>query len=382
MTIVVVCDVLGEENNGTTIAAINLVRTLIAKGHNVRVVCPDEFRRGHPGFYIVPKLNVGPFNGYVEKSGVAIAKVDRETLRQALDGADAVHIITPFFLSRAALKMAKEMNIPVTAGFHCQAENFSNHIFLMNSHGFNNKVYKYFYKHFYKDVDCVHYPSQFIRETFEKECGHKPNGRVISNGVNTRFQKRETKKPVEMQDRFVILFTGRYSREKSHEVLIKAVSLSRYSDKIQLIFAGQGPLENKLRKLSQKLLKIQPVFKFFGRDEMVDVINYADLYVHPAEVEIEAIACLEAIACGTVPVIADSKRSATRFFALDENNLFRSNDPGDLADKIDYWLEDAERREKRSIEYSGYSKKFAQDYCMNEMERMICETVESKKVAD
>ena len=381
MTIVVVCDVLGEENNGTTIAAMNLVRMLIAKGHNVRVVCPDEFRRGQPGFYIVPRLNVGPFNGYVEKNGVAIAKVDRETLRQALDGADAVHIITPFFLSRAALKMAKEMNIPVTAGFHCQAENFSNHIFLMNSHGFNNKVYKYFYKHFYKDVDCVHYPSQFIRETFETECGHKPNGRVISNGVNTRFQKRETKKPVAMQDRFVILFTGRYSREKSHEVLIKAVSLSRYSDKIQLIFAGQGPLENKLRKLSQKLLKIQPVFKFFGRDEMVDVINYADLYVHPAEVEIEAIACLEAIACGTVPVIADSKRSATRFFALDENNLFRSNDPGDLADKIDYWLEDAERREKRSIEYSGYSKKFAQDYCMNEMERMICETVESKKVA-
>ena len=66
MTIVVVCDVLGEENNGTTIAAMNLVRMLIAKGHNVRVVCPDEFRRAHPGFYIVPKLNVGPFNGYVE----------------------------------------------------------------------------------------------------------------------------------------------------------------------------------------------------------------------------------------------------------------------------------------------------------------------------
>ena len=67
MTIVVVCDVLGEENNGTTIAAMNLIRTLTAKGHEVRVVCPDEFRRGQPGFYIVPKLNVGPFNGYVEK---------------------------------------------------------------------------------------------------------------------------------------------------------------------------------------------------------------------------------------------------------------------------------------------------------------------------
>lgn len=381
MTIVIVCDVLGEENNGTTVAAMNLVRALTAKGHEVRVVCPDEFRRGQPGFYIVPKLSVGPFNEYVEKNGVAIARSDSTLLRQALDGADAVHIITPFFLGCAALKMAKEIGIPVTAGFHCQAENLSNHLFLMNSHCFNHGVYNFFYNHFYKDVDCVHYPSQFIRETFEKECGHATNGRVISNGVNTRFQKRETKKPAEMQDKFVILFTGRYSREKSHEVLIKAAALSRYSDKIQLIFAGQGPLKDKLRKLSQKLLKIQPVFKFFGRDEMVDVINYADLYVHPAEVEIEAIACLEAIACGLVPVIADSERSATRFFALDDKNLFRVNDPQDLADKIDYWLEDAERREKRSLEYSGFSEKFAQEYCMNEMERMICETVESKKVA-
>ena len=38
--ITIVCDVLGEENNGTTIAAMNLIRSLKAKGHNVTVVCP------------------------------------------------------------------------------------------------------------------------------------------------------------------------------------------------------------------------------------------------------------------------------------------------------------------------------------------------------
>lgn len=43
--ITIVCDVLGEENNGTTIAAMNLIRSLKAKGHNVTVVCPDESRR-------------------------------------------------------------------------------------------------------------------------------------------------------------------------------------------------------------------------------------------------------------------------------------------------------------------------------------------------
>ena len=50
MKIAVVCDVLGEENNGATHAGMNLIRSLIAKGHEVRVVCPDEDRKGQAGY--------------------------------------------------------------------------------------------------------------------------------------------------------------------------------------------------------------------------------------------------------------------------------------------------------------------------------------------
>lgn len=42
MTITIVCDILGEENNGTTIACMNLIRFLRAQGHTVRVVCADQ----------------------------------------------------------------------------------------------------------------------------------------------------------------------------------------------------------------------------------------------------------------------------------------------------------------------------------------------------
>ena len=62
MKIAIICDVLGKENNGTTVAAMNLIRSLKAKGHDVRVVCPDEDRRGAEGFYIVKKINFGIFN--------------------------------------------------------------------------------------------------------------------------------------------------------------------------------------------------------------------------------------------------------------------------------------------------------------------------------
>lgn len=378
MRFVIVCDVLGKENNGTTVAAMNLIRALRAKGHEVRIVCPDRDRAGEPGCYIIPTISFGPLNGYVRKNGVTIARPKRETLEKALDGADAVHLLVPFAASHAAAKLAQEKGIPVTAGFHCQAENFSNHIFLMNAKHFNRGIYRFFDRFVYKRVDCIHYPTQFIRDTYEHAVGHPTAGRVISNGVNGIFRPGPAEKPKAFGDKFVILFTGRFSKEKSHKVLIDGVARSKYADRIQLVFAGSGPQEKNLREYAAKHLKNPPVMQFFSREALVNIIRTADLYVHPAEIEIEAISCLEAIACGLVPVIADSPRSATRFFALTPENLFRFNDPDALAARIDYWLSDPARREECRERYLGYAAQFEQQRCMDEMERMILETVEKK----
>ena len=49
-------------------------------------------------------------------------------------------------------------------------------------------------------------------------------------------------------------------------------------------------------------------FGFKTQDELVKALQRAHLYVHAANIEIEAIACIEAIAAGLVPVIANAKR--------------------------------------------------------------------------
>ena len=247
----------------------------------------------------------------------------------------------------------------------------------MNSHLVNDLTYKAMYRLVFQYVDAIHYPTQFIREIFEAEVG-ETNGYVISNGVNSRFTKIKTERPTAWNGKFVILFTGRYGKEKSHKVLIDAVAQSPYEKQIQLIFAGAGPLHDEIHAYAEKLTN-PPVMQFFSREDMLRVINSADLYVHPAEIEIEAIACLEAISCGLVPVIADSPRSATRFFALEEKNLFHFNDPADLADKIAYWITHPEEREQCSRQYQNYTRRFEQQHCMEEMERMILETAENKK---
>ncbi len=112
MKIAVVSDVLGEENNGTTIAAMNLIRTLKAKGHEVRVICPDADKLGRDGYYIVKTLNVGPLNNYVKKNGVNIARPDKKVIHEALKDIDEVHIMVPFLVGCYVAKYCHKHNIP------------------------------------------------------------------------------------------------------------------------------------------------------------------------------------------------------------------------------------------------------------------------------
>lgn len=376
MNVVIVADVLGKENNGTTVACMNLIRYLKQRGDTVRIVCCDKEREGDDSFYIVPTMNLGPLlNMIVRKNGVSLAKPDRKVLERAISGADVVHIMVPFALGRKAQRIAKSHCIPVTAGFHCQAENFTSHLLLMNSRLATKLTYMAFYTLFYRKVDAIHYPTKFIRDVFEKSVRHETNGYVISNGVNDRFKCEKQDKPAELQDRFTVLYIGRYSREKSHDVLIRAVQKSEYRDRIQLIFAGMGPRENFIRHRAEKSGILFPVMKFYSRDELVKVINYSDLYCHPAEIELEGIGCLEAIRCGLVPVVADSCRCATRNFAMDKKNLFRCNDPEDLARKIDFWIENPELKEEYRKKYIRETVIYRQEDCMASMRNMLTDVV-------
>ncbi len=359
---------------------MNLLRSLRENGDRVNVVCCDQDKKNEDGYYVVGVYNLGPLiNKIVEKNNVSLAKADKKVIYEAIKDADIVHIMMPFSLGQRAVKIAKKLNKPVSAGFHVQAENFTSHIGMMNIGLVNWMTYKFFYNHLYRYVDSIHYPTEFIRDLFESTVKKKTNGYVISNGVNKSFVPRKTEKPNAIKNKFVILFIGRYSKEKSHSVLIKATALSKHKDIIQLVLAGQGPEEERIKKLSKKKKINMPIMAFFSRTELVDVINYSDLYCHPSIIEIEAISCLEAISCGLVPLISSSPRSATKNFALDERNLFRSNDPKDLAARIDYWIEHDEERKKMSSKYISSSLIYNHDECMKQMRRMLVETIEKNK---
>ena len=108
MKITVICDVLGQPNNGTTIATLNLIRYLRKKGHEVTVVSSDEETDGEKNHFVVRKMNFGPLNNILERNGVSLAKADKKILTEAIESADAVHIQFPFSLGSTGAKLAKK----------------------------------------------------------------------------------------------------------------------------------------------------------------------------------------------------------------------------------------------------------------------------------
>lgn len=378
MKICIVSDVLAEENNGTTIAAMNLIRYLKSKGHEVKVICPiTDYHKDEKDYYLVPKIRLPRFIlKIIEKNNVIIGRVKKGIFQEVMADCDVIHVMLPLFVGPKAAKYAKKvLNKPVTCGFHAQAENVSSHVLgLMHSKIFNRIIYKRYYKKTYQYADIIHYPTQFIRDIFENVVG-KTNGYVISNGIQKTFKRNQVAKPNDLKNKKIILFVGRLSLEKSHSILIKAVSKSKYEKDIQLIFAGQGPRLKQIQKLSKKLLTNEPIINFYSREELVNIINYSDLYCHPAEAEIEAISCLEATSCGLVPVISNSPKCATKNFALDDRSLFDYNNPLSLRDKIDYWFDHPLELDKMRDEYEKNSLKYDFDECMSSMEKMLEDAV-------
>lgn len=354
MKILIVIDQYDSGNNGTTISAQRFARGLRERGHQVRVAAAGE---PGPDKYVQPAIRFLPLaDSIIRSQGMVLARPDREVLEEAIAWADVVHFMMPFALSRTGLKIAEAQGRPHTAAFHVQPENITSTLKLGRSRRVNDALYSEFRDDFYNRFGHIHCPSRFIAGQL-RDHGYTAQLHVISNGVDDCFRPRRREKEPQLRGKFVILMIGRLSEEKRQDVLLQAVARSRHSRDIQLILAGQGPRRSALQRQGEGLPN-PPIFGFYDTGRLCQIMAMSDLYVHTADIEIEAIACLEAVASGLVPVIADSPLSATPQFALDGRSLFRAGDPADLAEKLDYWIEHPDQRRRMGEAYAASAEQY------------------------
>ena len=188
MKILVVSDLLYGENYGITIKCMNLIKHLYKNEDDVRLLCPDANRVGMLNYYIIKKIKFDNVTDAVSEINNAI--LDRQTtkvIKGIIKEMDVIHIMSPFYLGNLVARVAHKMGIPVTAGFHSQAENITASLQMMNVELANKVTYQRFYDGLYKYANAIHYPTEFVKMLFENSIGRR-NNVPISSPSNRIFK--------------------------------------------------------------------------------------------------------------------------------------------------------------------------------------------------
>lgn len=383
MVITMVIDLFGDKNNGTTVTAMRTAHLLKEFGNEVRIIAyiPEKADPEDLKDYKILRcyrVSLPIFDWIVVANGFTFADCDEKEMAEFIKGSDVVHVMLPFVLEAKARKIAKVLSIPVTSAYHLQPDSISYNMHMGHFQPLNMLIYHLCDQWLYRYTRTIHTPSETMRSLMIQ---HHYHGDIhaISNGVSPYFEPEYHEKPVELKDKFIVLMVGRLSGEKRQDIIIRAIGKSKYNDRIQLILCGQGPNRKHLEKLAKKHLKNPPIFRFCSQRQLKEVINYSDLYIHASDIESEAIACVEAFACGKVPVISDSRFSATNHFALDERSLFRAGNSESLKGKIEYFIEHPEAVEELSKKYVEYSKEFDIVKKAKALEEMMALEIERDK---
>lgn len=375
MKILLVVDQFDNANNGMTISARRFAKGLEEAGHEIFIVAVGEEREKK---HTMEEYKLFPIaRDIIYAQGMKFAKPNDKKLRKAIKSVDIVHCYTPFMLSIHAAKLARELNVPVTAAFHVPPEIITAAVRMEGMEVLNTTIYKKLHDLFYKYVDHIHCPSKNIAKELVKN-GYKQKLHVISNGIAEEYKYIETEKPEELKDKFVIAMIGRLSREKRQNIIIDAIKKSKYEDKIQLILAGKGPKQRSYAKLGSRLTN-RPIIDFYNKKDLMNILGYIDLYIHSSEIEIEGMSCTEAIACGNVPIIAKGPKTATSQFAIVEESIFECCNSDDLKEKIEFWYERDDYRKRMQKEYAIFATNYTLNKSVKQLSKMFEEAIESNK---
>ena len=373
MKILFVIDEYDDTLNATTVAARQLADELKRRGHTISFLSTGVETSNK----IILESRKAPAiaKKYLETNHITLAKPEIRSIRRAIRGQDIVHFFYPFKLSEEGLDIANELGVSATCSFVIQPENVTQNFGFGNSKIVNSIIYSKFAKFYnrFKHISCLSEHTKALLEEHE----YTSNIHVIPNGITNSYHYRRVDKPERFQERIVITMTGNFSKERDQETLIHAVKLSKYSKYIHLILAGEGVEQEKYEAELNKL-HLQYTMNHYPENDLREILSYTDIYVHSTLLEQETINCLQAISLGNVPIIINNSEGMAMRYALDERSLYDKDNPQELANKIDYWIEHQTELSNMRNQYAKLADKYRIADEATLYEKMFAESIKDQ----
>jgi alpha-1,6-mannosyltransferase len=133
----------------------------------------------------------------------------------------------------------------------------------------------------------------------------------------------------------VALYVGRFAGEKALDVVVEALPDLVAATGLKLVLIGEGHMRESLRQLSRELMGHLILLPYeTDRDKLARAYASSDLYIAPFPYETFGLSAVEAMACGTPVVGADSGGLKDLLEDSRYGRLFKPGDAGSLEEAV------------------------------------------------
>ena len=292
--------------DGIALTLNRLVDYLVRQGVEVLVFAPVGPEPAfEPAGTLVPVASVALPLRTEYRVALGLPREARQRLQDFRP--DIIHIAVPDFLGRAALRAAREMNVPVVASYHTRYETY------LRYYGLNaaRSLLETYLHNFYTSCRELYVPSSSMREALSRS-GLRVTMHLWPRGVDAeRFHPSRRSHVWRSRlgidpDEFVVLFVSRLVREKQLPTLVDVLRrLKERGVMHRSVIVGEGPERARL----QRQLPEATFTGFLDGEELAQAYASSDVFLFPSDTESFGNVTLEAMASGLPTVCADATGS-------------------------------------------------------------------------
>jgi glycosyltransferase involved in cell wall biosynthesis len=297
MRIAVVTETYPPEVNGVAMTLQRLTMGLLQLGHQVTLVRPRQHTYDRPGCCKQPRtvlVKGATIPGYSEIR-LGLTSKARMLRQWQEDCPQVIYIATEGPLGNAALRAARQLDIPVVTGFHTNFHQYTRHYRL----GWLEPVVWSYLKKFHNQTYATLVPNQKLADALQ-QAGIN-NTHILSRGVDCQLydaarRDRQLRRDWGVDDNgIVMLYVGRMANEKNLMLAVESYkSLCQQGNVVKFVMVGDGPLYDGLSQQHPEII-------YCGFQHGEDLARYyasADVFVFPSETETFGNVVLEAMASG------------------------------------------------------------------------------------
>lgn len=354
---------------GVPVSIEHLAKELRRSGHTVYIFAPsypgqeeDPFVIRYPSFPL--RIAGAPVPNVL--TGLIFRRV-REL------GIDLIHVHHPAITGNVALRLRRQLKIPVVFTYHTRYEEYLYYVKTFRQVERCTGIFEGYLRYFCNCCDMVIAPTQEIKDhiVYEKKVG-TPVG-ILPTGLPRESFMPDVSAVKRIRECYLkgadhlFCTVARLAKEKNLDLLLSA--LRQYKDRMAVkgktfrhMIIGEGLERDHLIKRCRSL-GLEEEIVFLGNVEhhaIKDHLSASDLFLFTSRSETQGIVVLEAMAVGT-PVVAVAASGIRDIVETGRNGILTMEDPGLFAQAMDEMMSDPARYRALSEGAGDTAKEYTEE---------------------